>query len=204
LHLLHGSLYDIKCTHFYCNYVEHDNFKDPIVPALALPTDESDPTTTTARQAKAVQQNGATPVSAPLVPQELDISDINVPLPELPIDALPKCPSCNLGLLRPGVVWFGERLPEKVLEEIQTFIDTSPKIDIILVVGTSASVYPAAGYVDEARAKGARVAVINTECDLPASGLEDDDWLFQGDAAVILPELLKPLIGDLRHIEEKL
>jgi len=190
LHLLHGSLFDIKCTGFYCNYFEQDNYVDPIVPALALPTDESDPTTIEARTEHA---------------KELDIADENVALPELALRDLPHCPSCQKDLLRPGVVWFGERLPENTLQAIDGWINSAPTIDLILVIGTSAKVYPAAGYVDEARHKGARVAVINTDRnDVPASGLKKRDWFFQGDAAVILPELFKPVIGDLADLEEKL
>jgi len=200
LHLLHGSLFDVKCTGFYCKYVDVDNFKDPIVPALALPTDESDPTTNAARGARA-QPNREEQAK---VAKELDISDENVALPEIPYAALPKCPSCKRAMMRPGVVWFGEALPHGTLDHIQKFIRKAPKIDIILVIGTSAKVYPAAGYVDEARHKGARVAVINTEGDLPASGLRKGDWLFQGDAAAILPEILRPVIGDVQVPEEKL
>ena len=76
---------------------------------------------------------------------------------------------------------------------------------MILVIGTTATVWPAAGYVEEARNKGAKVAVINMdglEGELgAASDLRDDDFLFQGDAAKILPEILKPIIGGLEKRE---
>ena len=63
-----------------------------------------------------------------------------------------------------------------------------------VVVGTSAQVYPAAGYIDQARHKGARVCVVNMDTnDAPASGWRDGDWLFQGDAATIVPKLLEPI-----------
>ena len=72
---------------------------------------------------------------------------------------------------------------------------------MMLVIGTTATVYPAAGYVSKARSKGSRVAVINMDGldgELgAASNLKDDDFLFQGDAAKILPEILKPIIGEL-------
>lgn len=65
------------------------------------------------------------------------------------------------------------------------------------MIGTSAQVYPAAGYVDIARAKGARVAVVNMDRnDYPTSGLMDGDWFFAGDAAEIVPEILKSVIGE--------
>jgi len=69
-------------------------------------------------------------------------------------------------------------------------------IDLLIVIGTSAQVYPAAGYIASARVKGARVAVVNTERpDQEASRLEEGDWFFQGDAAVIVPKMLEPITG---------
>ncbi|KAI4721411.1 SIR2 family histone deacetylase [Aureobasidium sp. EXF-10727] len=187
LQLLHGSLFNVKCTSFYCSY-HAENFVDPIVPALSIPRDESDPTTKEARHA--VTQSH----------KEVDIADAQVHLPAVQVSDLPKCPECHQGLLRPGVVWFGESLPSKVLNTVDSFINDSTKIDLILVIGTSASVYPAAGYVDEARAKGARVAVINADrADEPAGGLTDNDWFFEGDAAQIVPDILKPIIGEVEQ-----
>ncbi|KAL6712261.1 hypothetical protein ACN47E_000138 [Coniothyrium glycines] len=181
LKLVHGSLFDVKCSHFFCNYVERDNYQDPIVPALAIPTDESDPTTNDAVAAR-----------------ELDISDENVDLPEIDLAHLPRCPKCKHGLLRPGVVWFGEQLPGDVLKDIDTYLEKEQPIDLIMVIGTSAQVYPAAGYVDTARMHGARVAVINMDLnDVPSGGLYNGDWFFQGDAAQIVPELLRPVIGEI-------
>ncbi|KAJ4320635.1 hypothetical protein N0V94_003283 [Neodidymelliopsis sp. IMI 364377] len=185
LKLLHGSLFDVKCSDFFCDYVEKNNYTDPIVPALAIPTDESDPTTDSA-----------------LAARELDISDENIAIPELDYDHLPKCPKCKRGLLRPGVVWFNERLPSDVLDDIDTWVDAEDNIDLIMVIGTSAKVYPAAGYVDIARRKGARVAVINMDkSDAPAGGLYSRDWFFEGDAAQIVPELLKSVIGEINTEE---
>jgi NAD-dependent deacetylase sirtuin 5 len=96
------------------------------------------------------------------------------------------------------VVWFGEALPENTLQEIDAFIDEG-KVDLIMVIGTTARVYPAAGYVSQARAYGAKAAVINMDGeDLGAAeGLGPEDFLFVGDASKILPEILKPVIGEL-------
>ncbi|KAI9712695.1 MAG: hypothetical protein M1820_001316 [Bogoriella megaspora] len=192
LQLLHGSLFDVKCNAFFCNYTEQDNFTDPIVPALAIPTeDDLDPTSNEAR--KAVSDA----LHAKADAKDLDISNIDVKLPDLAIRDLPHCPQCKTGLLRPGVVWFGEMLPEKVLGTVDEYFSSPEDIDLIMVIGTSARVYPAASYVDDAREKGARVAVINTDPnDAPASGLTEDDWFFAGDAAQIVPELLKAVIGE--------
>ena len=132
--------------------------------------------------------------------KELDISDERIPIPHINIQDLPHCPKCKSGLLRPGVVWFGEMLPGNVLSAIDNFIAKPEKIDLILVIGTSAKVYPAAGYVDLARAKGARVAVVNMDrADAPGgrNSMTKDDWFFEGDAGVIVPEILKSVVGNM-------
>jgi NAD-dependent deacetylase sirtuin 5 len=111
---------------------------------------------------------------------------------------LPHCPKCETGLLRPGVVWFGEPLPRKTLSDIDEWLDRG-KVDLIMVIGTTATVYPAAGYVEEARERGARVAVVNMDGgDLgAASGLTTGDFLVVGDAAKILPEMVKSVTGNI-------
>lgn len=85
--------------------------------------------------------------------------DDTVPWPELP----PPCPHCG-GPLRPGVVWFGETLDADVLD--RCFDATS--CDVFFTIGTSAVVYPAAGLVDLARARGACTIEVNPEA-TPAS-----------------------------------
>jgi NAD-dependent deacetylase sirtuin 5 len=182
LQLLHGTLFELKCADKRgCGYTRVD-FTDPVTPALAVPTSGLDPTTNKARQ----------------VNRDLDISDVNVPLPGLTRKDLPQCPKCKKQLLRPGVVWFGEQLPVSVLNNVEQYLDEDKDIDLILVIGTSAKVYPAAGYVDAARDHGARVAVINMdENDVPAGGWRKGDWFFQGDAAEIIPVLLRPTIGEV-------
>jgi len=79
--------------------------------------------------------------------------DRRVPLPKLP----PHC-ACG-GLARPGVVWFGEPLPEGMMKEAEHAVAAS---EVFLVIGTSAVVYPAAGLVPFAKQSGATVIEINT------------------------------------------
>lgn len=125
----------------------------------------------------------------------LDISDERIPLKPLSLDVLPHCPQCKEGLLRPGVVWFGEPLPEGTLNYLDNWLKEE-KVDLMLVIGTSSKVWPAAGYVEIARSKGARIAEVNME----PSGIRNmskRDWFFQGDAGVIVPEILKEVIGDI-------
>ncbi|KAI9657872.1 MAG: hypothetical protein M1831_004108 [Alyxoria varia] len=179
LELLHGSLFDIRCTGFDCDYTEKDNFKDPIVPALDIPKDPSQP-------------DG-----------EYDISNAEVPLRNITPTELPHCPKCKHNLLRPGVVWFGESLPASTLERVDAWMHGPDKIDLLLVVGTSALVYPAAGYIAKAKARGARVAVINTERpDKGASNLKPGDWFFQGDAGSLVPQILESVTGQMPTFTE--
>ena len=133
--------------------------------------------------------------------RDLDISDEKVAIPSLKPSDLPHCPQCNTGLLRPGVVWFGEMLPEKTIRHVDEWITSAQGIDLIMVIGTSARVYPAAGYVQRARAKGAKVAVVNTDVnDAPDGGMMKGDWFFVGDAGVVVPEMLRPVVGDLDDV----
>lgn len=187
LKLLHGTLFEVKCSSRRCGYVA-PNFDDPIVPALAIPTGGEDPTTTEALQKAAGARS-----------QELDISDATVPVSNVPLQDLPGCPQCQENLLRPGVVWFGESLPAQTLDDVDEYFDKSDDgIDVIMVIGTSAKVYPAAGYSAQAREKGARICVVNMDPnDAPPGGWEAGDWFFQGDAADIVPKLLEPVIGKL-------
>lgn len=189
LQLLHGTLFELACASRRCGYRE-TNFTDPVTPALAIPTDGIDPTSNEARNdVTAAQGQG----------KALDISDIKVPLPSLSAHDLPQCPQCKTHLLRPGVVWFGESLPTRVLSNIDHFVSEKGDIDLIMVIGTSAQVYPAAGYIDIARAKGARVCVVNMDTnDAPHSGWREGDWLFQGDAAVLVPKMLEPIVGSFK------
>lgn len=96
----------------------------------------------------------------------------------------PRCPVCG-NLRRPAVVWFGERLPQAALEEAEAAVNRS---DLMLVVGTSGVVYPAAGLVLGAHQRGARVVVINpepTELDMVA------ELCLREPAAQCLPSLLE-------------
>jgi NAD-dependent deacetylase len=79
--------------------------------------------------------------------------DRTAPLTSLP----PTCPSCG-GLARPGVVWFGETIDPDVLERSST---AAARADVLLSVGTSSLVFPAAGLLHHARRNGAFTAEIN-------------------------------------------
>jgi NAD-dependent deacetylase len=98
----------------------------------------------------------------------------------------PRCADCG-NLVRPGVVWFGELLPESALATAEAAADAC---DVMLVVGTSGAVWPAAGLAARARACGAYVAIINPS---PSEIDGDAHEVIAGTAATTLPALLDGL-----------
>ncbi len=101
-----------------------------------------------------------------------------VPLPRIP----PHC-ACG-GMARPGVVWFGEPLPEGMMKEAE---HAAAAAEVFLVIGTSAVVFPAASLIPYAKQAGARVIEINTE---PTTATAIVDCALHGLAAELLPKLL--------------
>jgi NAD-dependent deacetylase len=97
------------------------------------------------------------------------------------VDIPPRCPHCG-GLIRPGVVWFGEPLDSGIVARAMM----AANCDVFIAVGTSAVVYPAAGFVDLARRAGAFTVEINLEA-TPASG--GIDLSIRGAAESVLPDV---------------
>ena len=101
----------------------------------------------------------------------------------LPPGEPPRCPRCN-DWLRPDVVWFGEMLDVATLQQAQL---AAASCDVMLVIGTSGLVYPAAGLPAEALRNGAKVIIVNPQ----ASDLDELAVIVvRGTAAVELPRLL--------------
>lgn len=168
LRLLHGSLFSLRCSrHPTCTWTDPHNTADPLCPSLAAAADDNDPT----------------------------LLDASTPLARIPASELPHCPECRTGLQRPGVVWFGEELDEAMLDDIDAWIERDV-VDMVIVVGTSSVVYPAAGYAEGARTEG-RTSVVTVNMERSVAGMREGDFMFAGDAARLLPELLRPVIGDL-------
>lgn len=71
----------------------------------------------------------------------------------------PVCPGCG-GLVRPGVVWFGEAIPPDALDRSAA---AAADCDVFLSIGTSSQVYPAAALAESAREHGAFTIEINPE-----------------------------------------
>lgn len=102
---------------------------------------------------------------------------------EVPIPILPSCRHCK-GLLRPHIVWFGESLSAGDLARCSAALQSC---DVLLVIGTSGVVYPAAGFASVAKESGAFVAEINPDA-TPHSGLVDVS--LKGRAKEVVPLLL--------------
>lgn len=103
--------------------------------------------------------------------------DRAVPLAEIP----PRCPSCG-ELARPDVVWFGESLPGEAMESA---FAAAQRCQVMLVVGTSAVVQPAASLPLMALQNGARVVEINPH-PTPLSAAADE--VIREPAAAALPK----------------
>jgi NAD-dependent deacetylase len=105
---------------------------------------------------------------------------------EAPPDAVPHCANCG-ALLRPDVVWFEEILPEQALAAADAAVR---RCNVLLVIGTSAEVYPAAALPALARLSGATVVEINPEA-IPLSATAD--FALRGAAGIVLPALVAAL-----------
>jgi NAD-dependent deacetylase len=103
---------------------------------------------------------------------------------DLPADPVPLCPDCD-DLLRPDVVWFGEQLPPEALEGADEAVR---ECQVMLVVGTSGVVEPAASFARWARSRGAGIIEVNLEA-TPISEVADVTLL--GPAGTMLPKLLE-------------
>jgi len=94
----------------------------------------------------------------------------------------PRCVECG-GMLRPGVVWFGESLPPQALEAAER---AAAACSLMLVVGTSGAVWPAAGLAGHAWRHGARVVIVN---DQPAAFDGIADAVLRGSISELLPAI---------------
>src|SRR5438128_11195147 len=72
----------------------------------------------------------------------------------------PSCPACGGQFLKPTIVLFGEALPMPALREAQALAMAA---DVVLIVGSSLQVYPAAGIPRLAREHGAELCIVNAE-----------------------------------------
>jgi len=99
-------------------------------------------------------------------------------------DTVPVCAGCG-GYLRPGVVWFGEAIPEHALNNS---FAAATDCDVFLSIGTSSLVYPAAGLAEIAKSNGATVAEVNPD---PTGQAASFDHAIAAKAGTVMPEILK-------------
>jgi NAD-dependent deacetylase len=99
-----------------------------------------------------------------------------------------RCPRCGQsGGLRPDVVWFGE-MPM----HMEAIYEALSEADLFVSIGTSGSVYPAAGFVAEARAAGIRTCEINLE---PSDNARVFDEARHGPASEVVPAWVEAVLN---------
>ena len=106
---------------------------------------------------------------------------------EAPMIDRPPCPVCHAPMLRPDVVWFGEMPYE--MGRIYRALETC---DLFVSIGTSGAVYPAAGFVQEARVNGARTLELNLE---PSEGSRLFHETRLGPASALVPEWVDEVLS---------
>ena len=94
---------------------------------------------------------------------------------------LPKCPKCGK-VLKPAITFFGESLPMDALKQA---MEEASKSDLMLVLGTSLTVYPAASMPQYTLAKGGEIIIINNE----PTPLHDMAVLYYDDLGTVFEEL---------------
>jgi NAD-dependent deacetylase len=104
-----------------------------------------------------------------------------------PLIGRPACPACGEGALRPDVVWFGE-MPYR-MDEVYAALRGG---DLFVSIGTSGAVYPAAGFVRDARELGAASLELNLE---RSQGSAWFDETRLGPASTLVPAWVDEMLG---------
>lgn len=102
----------------------------------------------------------------------------------------PRCSVCD-GYVRPGLVWFGEMLPEEGWSQAVAAVENC---DLFLCAGTSGIVYPAAELPLRALGRGATVVHVNPV----RFEISRQEHFLEGPASHILPTLLCRAFPDAR------
>jgi NAD-dependent deacetylase len=104
-----------------------------------------------------------------------------------PLIDRPACPECGAAALRPDIVWFGE-MPYR-MDEI---FEALEQADLFVSIGTSGAVYPAAGFVRNAREFGAETLELNLE---PSQGTFWFDEARHGPATELVTAWVDEVLG---------
>lgn len=99
-----------------------------------------------------------------------------------------RCPACGMATTRPDIVWFGE-----IPYHMDQCIEAVTECDLFVALGTSAEVYPAAGFVDMAREAGAETLELNLE---PSGRAGVFDQVRLGPASEAVPAWVDGLLKD--------
>ena len=99
----------------------------------------------------------------------------------------PPCPACGEVALRPDIVWFGE-MPY----EMDRIFAALARADLFVSIGTSGAVYPAAGFVQQAKSARARTIELNLE---PSQGSHWFDETRLGPASDLVPEWVARMLS---------
>ncbi|MDR0866888.1 MAG: NAD-dependent deacetylase [Planctomycetota bacterium] len=94
---------------------------------------------------------------------------------------LPRCPRCG-AVLKPAITFFGENLPENALRAAQTHAE---RADLLLVLGTSLTVYPLAAVPQITLRRGGKIVIVNDA----ATPLDAAAWLKFDDLAAVFSQL---------------
>ena len=99
----------------------------------------------------------------------------------------PPCPVCQKASLRPDIVWFGE-MPYGMDRSYRALA----RCDLFVSIGTSGAVYPAAGFVEQARAAGAATLELNLERSLGSDRFDESRL---GSAGTLVPEWVEQILA---------
>lgn len=100
----------------------------------------------------------------------------------------PPCPACGASALRPDVVWFGE-MPY----EMDRIYAALRQADLFVSIGTSGAVYPAAGFVRDARELGLHTLELNLERSQGSAWFEESRL---GPASELVPAWVDEMLAD--------
>ena len=99
-------------------------------------------------------------------------------------EADPSCRSCG-GILKSATISFGQNL---VPGDLRRAEQAALRADLLLAIGSTLAVYPAAGVVPAAKRAGARIVIVNAE---PTQMDDLADAVFRGSISAILPRLVE-------------
>lgn len=112
---------------------------------------------------------------------------VGCPMEEVAADDLPLCSSCG-GYMRPSVIWFGETLAQTSLSALES---EPRRRELLISIGTSAQVWPAASVLPAMNALGKPVIELNSD---PDSFSQYKSIRLEGSAASLMPQLVREAV----------